>query len=137
MKRSGGSVFSTSEAESGYLEDDPDDIPEAHPSGVGAVSEYERAMISLRLKAGRRKKAEAGRYAYGAPPFGYRAEGGELVPDVHEQATLARIKDLHGASRSLREIANTLNGEQIASKRGVRWQPTTVSRVLARGHDTF
>ena len=34
------------------------------------MSDYERAVLRLRLATGRRHKANAGGYAYGAPPFG-------------------------------------------------------------------
>ncbi|MDP9389705.1 MAG: hypothetical protein M3Q48_17770 [Actinomycetota bacterium] len=41
------------------------------------MSDSERAMVRLRLATGGRHKADAGGYAYGAPPFGYQAERGE------------------------------------------------------------
>ncbi|MDP9389701.1 MAG: hypothetical protein M3Q48_17750 [Actinomycetota bacterium] len=40
-------------------------------------------------------KAAAGGYAYGAPPFGYQAERGEVVPRMDEDAALALIAELH------------------------------------------
>jgi DNA invertase Pin-like site-specific DNA recombinase len=63
-RRLGGQVFSCSDAEAEFLVDDP-----ADPSRrlirqiLGAVAEYERSMIALRLRAGRRRKAEQGGYA--------------------------------------------------------------------------
>ena len=41
----------------------------------GAISEYEKAMIVARLKAGRRKKVRQGGYAGGWLPYGYTTEG--------------------------------------------------------------
>ena len=58
------------------------------------MNEYERSIIALRLRSGRRRKAENGGYAYGAPGFGYRAEGRELVAVPEEQAALARMREL-------------------------------------------
>ena len=47
----GAEVFSTSDAEQGYLQDDPSDPSRKLIRQVlGAVAEYERAMIRLRLR---------------------------------------------------------------------------------------
>ncbi len=133
VRRLGGEVFSTSTAEAGYLADDPDDPSRKLIRQVlGAVAEYERSMIALRLRSGRKRKAQGGGYAYGAPPFGFRVEDGELVPDEGEQETLRRARELQEEGASIREIAATLNEEGRRTKRGTRWHPTTVARVLAR-----
>jgi DNA invertase Pin-like site-specific DNA recombinase len=136
IRRMGGAVFSTFASEDAYLEDDP-----ADPSRklirqiLGAVSEYERAMTRLRLEAGRSRKREKGGYAgHGSPAFGYRAESRTLVAEDDEQETVARIVTLAEEGRSLREIVATLEAEGRQPKRGARWYPQTVARVLARTH---
>lgn len=134
VRRIGGQLFTTSPAEAGYLEDDPNDPSRKLIRQVlGAVNEYERAMIALRLRSGRKAKAERGGFAYGSPAFGYRAEGGELVPDEAEQAALGRIVDLHEAGKSLRTIADTLEHEGFRTKRGSpQWHPQTIARIIER-----
>jgi DNA invertase Pin-like site-specific DNA recombinase len=134
IRRMGGQVFTTSAAEAGYLDDDPDDPSRRLIRQVlGAVNEYERGMIALRLRSGRRAKAERGGFAYGSPALGYRAKGGELVPVDDEQATVARIKELHEAGASLRTICTTLEAEGHQTKRGsTTWHPQTVARVIER-----
>jgi DNA invertase Pin-like site-specific DNA recombinase len=133
VRRMGGEVFSTSAAEAGYLTDDPDDPSRKLIRQVlGAVSEYERSMISLRLRTGRRRKAEKGGFAYGSPHYGYRAEGKQLVADEDEQAALARIRELRGDGRSLREIAGVLEAEGFRPKRSQRWHPESLRRIVAR-----
>jgi DNA invertase Pin-like site-specific DNA recombinase len=143
--RMGGRVFSTSAAEDSYL--DPDGA-DADPSRalirqiLGAVAQYERAMIRLRLRAGRRRKAEQGGYAAPPPPpLGYRVERGELVPDDDEQRVLARIKELRatpdpetGQPMSLRRIAETLTAEDLRPKRSKsgRWHPESLRLILKR-----
>lgn len=128
--RMSADVYSTASGESD-LRDDPDDPSRRMIRQVlGAVSEYERAMISLRLRRGRARKAEEGGYAYGAPTFGYRAENRELVPEDEEQATLARIVELREAGNSLRQIADALHEEGRRPKRGGRWYAQTVARAL-------
>jgi DNA invertase Pin-like site-specific DNA recombinase len=133
LRRMGAAVFTTSAAETGYLSDDPDDPSRKLIRQVlGAVAEYERGMISLRLRSGPARKAEKGGFAYGAPGFGYRAEAKELVGDDKEQAALARISELHAAGASLRENAATLQAEGHRPKRSSRWHPGTLARTMTR-----
>jgi DNA invertase Pin-like site-specific DNA recombinase len=133
LRRIGAQCYSTSASEAAYLTDDPDDPSRALIRQVlGAVAQYERAMIALRLRSGRRRKAERGGFAYGSPPLGYQAIDGELVADVDEQKTVARITELHKAGSSLREIAATLTLEGHRPKRSDRWHAESVGRVVRR-----
>ncbi len=133
IKKLGGEVFSTADGESTYLSDAPDDPSRRLIRQVlGAVSEYERSMIALRLRSGRRMKARQGGFAYGSPPFGYDASNGSLTEAPEQQAALARAQELHGRGNSLRSIADTLEREGHKSKRGGSWHPTTLSRALRR-----
>lgn len=134
VKKDGGMVFSTSPTEMAFLNDD-----EADPARklvrviLGAVAEYERTLIRLRMAAGKSAKRARGGYAGdGSPAFGLRAVDKELVPDEAEQAAAARILELRGEGLSLREIIARLDAEGIRAKRGGGWSPSTVSRVLAR-----
>jgi DNA invertase Pin-like site-specific DNA recombinase len=129
----GGRVYSTFAGEQEVVEDDPDDPSRRLIRQVlGAVSEYERSLIRLRLRNGRRRKAERGGYAYGSPPLGWRTEARELVPEAAEQAALARIRELRGEGASVRAIAAALTTEGHRPKRGGGWHPETVRRALAR-----
>jgi DNA invertase Pin-like site-specific DNA recombinase len=127
----GGRAFAVDHGE--VLEDDPDDPMRTFVRQVmGAVSQLEAGMIARRLRRGREHKAANGGYAYGAPPFGFRAEGGELVPDPVEQETVLRIGQLRDKGSSFREIADEFNGEGVAAKRTDRWHPMGVKRVADR-----
>jgi DNA invertase Pin-like site-specific DNA recombinase len=133
VRRLGGEPFSTSGGEGGYLADDPDDPSRKLIRQVlGAVSEYERSMISVRLRNGRRRKAERGGFAYGSPSYGHRAEHRELVPDAREQAALDRIRALHGEGASLRTIAAVLAEEGHRPRRSVNWHPESLRRIISR-----
>jgi len=99
---------------------------------VGVFAQLERGMIIARMRAGRELKAARGDYAYGAPPFGSRAEGKALVEVPAERETLARITELKTAGASLREIATVLDAEGRPPKRGGSWHPETINRALAR-----
>ena len=133
VKRMGAQVFSTSPAEDAYLADDPDDPSRKLIRQVlGAVAEYERSMIRLRLMAGAKQKASRGGYAWGAPPMGYRAEGRELVADEREQATVARIMELHRQGMSTRKISAQLASEGHKPKRAETFAPITIGRIIKR-----
>jgi DNA invertase Pin-like site-specific DNA recombinase len=135
VKRMGGRIFSTSAAESGYLGDDADDDPSRAliRQVLGAVSQYERSIIAMRTRAGRRRKADQGGFAYGSPPFGMRAEGGALVVDESEQSAIRRAVELHRDGASIRSIATALTAEGFQTKHGrTTWHPTTVARLLDR-----
>jgi len=135
VRRMGGVTYSTSSAESGYLTDDPDDPSRRFIRQVlGAVSEYERSMITLRLRSGRRRKADRGGYAFGAPRYGYRAEAKELAVHDDEQAAVARICALSAAGVSLRRMGTILIAEGHRPKRGTRWHPESLRRIIARSH---
>ena len=85
-----------------------------------------------RLRRGRQPKAEQGGCAWGAPPLGYRAEGGELAPDPEEQAAVQRIVALRADGAGVRRIAATLTAEHLTPKRSGWLHPQQVARVLDR-----
>lgn len=129
--RAGGELRSTSPTEDLHLRADPDD-----PTGqlvrhiLGAIAEYERATIRLRMAAGKARKLEAGGYSHGQPPYGYAAQHGRLVPVVDEQRVLTRMKRWRRTGLSYRDIAGRLNDEGTLPRRGERWHPATVARIL-------
>ena len=132
VRRLGAEVFSTSAGESAYLVDDPDDPSRRLIRQIlGAVNEYERGMIRLRLRSGRARKAHVGGYAYGGPPFGFEASNGELVAVPEEQSVIDEVVALHGDGKSLRTIADDLNQRGVPARRG-RWHPSTVARIVRR-----
>lgn len=130
--RYGGLMFS---ADVGEIQaDDPDDPMRTFVRQVmGAAAQLDRAATVARLRAGRQAKANGGGYAgYGPPPFGFCAEGGELVPLEDEQAALVRILELHRSGASLRSIGETLTSEGYQPKRADAWRPATLRRIIAR-----
>jgi DNA invertase Pin-like site-specific DNA recombinase len=115
------------------LRDDPDDPMRTFVRQVmGAAAQLDRSLVVTRMRAGRRLKAERGGYACGAPPLGWRPDGGELVAIDDEAATLERIRELHQDGASLRQIASVLTAEGHRTKRGGRWHPETLRQVVAR-----
>lgn len=99
---------------------------------VGVFAQMERGMIAARLRAGRRRKHAEGGYAYGGPPYGFRAERGALVPVPHEQAIVCRMSELRAEGLSYRAIAVRLDLEGTRPRRGSRWDASTIGRILGR-----
>jgi DNA invertase Pin-like site-specific DNA recombinase len=89
----------------------------------GAIAEYDRAMIVLKLRAAReRKRAKTGhcegRKAFGAHP--------------NDQATMKRMRELSKQGLTYSAIAVALNSESRPTQTGSVWFPATVSRTLNR-----
>ena len=127
MRKRGGEVLSVSEPD--IDSDDPTRILVRQV--LGAIAQYERAMIRRRTAAGRAKKVAAGGYGGGRPKYGYKAEHGELVADQNEQAVIVRVVALRDEGKSLREIASVLNSEGVSPRTtGARWHSATVGAML-------
>jgi DNA invertase Pin-like site-specific DNA recombinase len=89
----------------------------------GAIAEYDKAMIVLKLRGARqRMKARTGR-CEGSKPFG--------SSDDHRPA-IDRILSLRGAGMAVDKIAETLNSEGFKSKTGGRWYGSSVRNVILR-----
>lgn len=84
----------------------------------------EQALAALR--------ASSTRAAAGAPPYGYRSEDGDFVPEPSEQETLSRIAELRAKGATLREIAQTLEKEGRQPRRSDRWHPESLRRIAER-----
>ncbi|MCL2434423.1 MAG: recombinase family protein, partial [Clostridia bacterium] len=97
-------------------------------------AQLERDTITERLSGGRRQKAGTGGYAGGGAALGYTAARGTkiLLPDPEGAAAVRRVFELHAAGLRLQAIADRLNAEGRATKRGARFSPTQVMRILRR-----
>jgi DNA invertase Pin-like site-specific DNA recombinase len=98
---------------------------------LGALAQYERAVIRARMTAGIERKRAAGGYAGGRPGFGRCADGrGDLVADQQEQATIGLILQLRTGGASLRQVAAELEARGVTTKTGgTRWHPHTIARI--------
>lgn len=133
-KRQGTRIYSTLPTEDAYLQDDPaDPTRKLIRQVLGAVADYERAMIRLRMNAGAARKRANGRYAGGGIPYGFRVNPAthDLEKDPDEQKALRLMRALH-ATRSLRQIAAELDAKGLRPRKGERWHPHSVARVLAK-----
>lgn len=126
-----GRVFTADHGE--HLEDDASDpMRTAMRQMRGVFHQLDRGLIVKRLTEGRTAKGVKGGYAYGAPRYGQRTEDKTLTPDETEEANVRLMeqwRDEEGLS--IRAIVARLNEQEIPSKRGGKWHPTTVARLLS------
>ena len=97
---------------------------------MGIVAELEKSFITMRLSGGRINKAKKGRYAGGGVAIGYKSEGKELVISGEEAEIVKNIYKLRRGRKGLREIARTLNENNIPTARGGKWYAGTVKYIL-------
>ncbi len=89
----------------------------------GAISEYDKAMIVLKLRGARqRMKARTGR-CEGSKPFGVSRD---------HRPVIDRILSLRASGMAVDTIAETLNAEGLKSKKGGRWYGSSVRNVILR-----
>ncbi len=101
----------------------------------GMLAEYEKAMITARMSAGRIRKAQEGRYPGGRVSYGFRIEKDLYVP-VEEELTIVREirrlrrRNSNGRRLSYGKIAEVLSQREVMPPSGRKWYPMTV-RLLA------
>lgn len=95
---------------------------------LGAVAQFEKSVVVLKLRAARDRKRRRDGRCEGRKPFGTRPGEG---------ATLLRIRQLRrkpkGAARlSVAAIAAALNAEGRQTRTGKPWAPGTIHAILSR-----
>ena len=101
-------------------------------------AQFEREMISERTRDALRHMLAQG-IRLGPAPYGYEfshevdAEGRRLlVPLLHEQEVLCKIKGMRAEGLKLHEIARRLNEAKIPARRDGVWRAQRLSIVLRR-----
>jgi len=82
---------------------------------LAAVAQFERTLISERIKDAKRNLRRSNKHQGGGRPFGWKfgqanghGRARELIPDPDEQAALAEIVALRAAGRSLMAIRDAM-----------------------------
>jgi DNA invertase Pin-like site-specific DNA recombinase len=119
MQKHGYTLLSTAEP----------DLCSQDPSRVlirqifGALAQYERAMIVMKLRGARQRKKARGERGDGRHAFGEKPG---------EAETLEQICALKARGETTRAIASALNDAAIPTRMGGLWKPGTVAKILAR-----
>jgi len=108
-----------------------DPMRKAFRQFIGIVSELEKNFITMRLTAGRLKKAKDGKYAGGKPALGYKSRGGELTLDSEEVLIIKKIYYMYKRKKmSMGAIAKYLNENNYHTVHGGKWYSSTVRYIL-------
>ena len=100
------------------------------------ASAEERRKILERTQAAKKRLAAEGRLVAGMPPWGrtFDRKTGRWGTDPDAMVVYRRLFDLILAGRTLRQIADTLNGEGVTTKTGRQWTAGTVHNALHAPH---
>lgn len=95
---------------------------------LGAVAEYDKSVLVLKLRAARRRiKAKTGR-CEGRKPYGERP--GEA--DAIARMVALRVKPRNVPRRGYKRIADALQAEGYPTRSGKPWTASTVHTILSR-----
>lgn len=128
MRQAGAEVISVSEPD--MDSDDPTRVLVRQI--LGSIAQYERALIRGRMMAGKAVKVAQGGYGGGRPPFGWRAEGKDLIPEPREQEAIRLVRQLADEGLSTRQIAARLEEAGHRPKVGEHWSSIQVLRIIRR-----
>ncbi|MEA3225116.1 MAG: recombinase family protein [Planctomycetota bacterium] len=100
---------------------------------LAVLAEFERDQISERTSSAMQYLKSQGRYTGGKVRYGFKVgNGGKLLEDKKEQATLARVRQLVEVDGlGLRAAARIINAEGHRSRAGTEFQATQVKQMVA------
>jgi len=98
---------------------------------LAGMAQQERQVITERTIAGRKAKASKGGFAGGGIPYGYVSDGKKGLAICEREAVVIRdiFRD-RSQGRTLKEIADGLNQQDVPTARGGRWHPATIRYIL-------
>ena len=119
LRKNGFDLVSVTEPD--LLKDDP--TRTLMRQVFGAIAQYEKAMIVIKLRGARnRKKAKTGR-CEGRKPYGH-------YPG--EKRVVERMKTLRAEGMAYDKLADRLTAEGFKTRKGTAWHGYSVQRILAR-----
>jgi hypothetical protein len=93
---------------------------------LGAVSQFEKAMVVSKLKAARdRKRRETGRKVEGRKSYA------EMNPDLVRLAKRLHRYPINGRRRSLRDVSKALASAGFLSSSGKPFGAAAITRMVA------
>jgi DNA invertase Pin-like site-specific DNA recombinase len=127
--RTGATVASCSPTERVYCQPDSPDDPTRRliRQVLGAVAEYDRSMIALRLRNGRRRKLASTGYAGGPEPYGWSSPA--------ERQVLADVAAMRADGRTWDQVADILNYNGRVKRNGAPWTKAEIHRAAQRHRD--
>ena len=93
---------------------------------LGAVAEFEKNVLVLKLRAARERKRNRGERVEGVKPYGHFPAEGAIVARMKQ----LRRKPPKGRRPSYAQVAAQLNAEGHRNRAGREWSPQLVFHVL-------
>jgi DNA invertase Pin-like site-specific DNA recombinase len=93
---------------------------------MGAISQFDKAMITAKLRSARERMRKRGEKCDGRWPYGYDPK----FPQ--EEEVLRLILQWHGEGYSFNEISIKLNEAHVSTRDSGTWFGATVSRIVKR-----
>jgi site-specific DNA recombinase len=113
-----GQTFNLEDAEDSFL-----------TNLYGALAAREKHKMLERTKRGRLEAKKQGKYLNEMLPYGWTAEGGKVVLDPYESEVVKLVCQM-AMGHSCMAIARELERLGHKTKRGGRWESSTVHRIL-------
>jgi DNA invertase Pin-like site-specific DNA recombinase len=105
------------------------DLASTDPSRVvirqimGAIAQYDKAMIVLKLRGARRRAKASKGHCEGQKPFGHYPGEAEVLEEIRMAAK---------GGESAAAVARWLNANGRKTRGGGKWHPFTVSRIFKK-----
>ena len=96
-----------------------------------SVAQWEREAIGERTSTALAHKKAQGEHV-GSPAFGFKMVEKKLIKIDSETETIALARSLRGQGMTLQSIADELTRQEIQTKRGGSWRPSTLKYLLDR-----
>lgn len=127
-------IRSTFDSENEQLQPDTDDpMRKLMRQMLGAIADYERGMIALRMRRGRAVKSLAGFYVGGRVPYGCRLrDDGALEDDPAERAAVNRMVELREAGNNWNRISRIMDEEGFRNRVGKTIGRVQIQKVVER-----
>jgi site-specific DNA recombinase len=98
---------------------------------LAAFAEFERSMISTRVKTNMIDIVQHQKRYMGPPPFGYRYDDKKMLEILPEEADwIRKAADMFITGHGYRGVASWLNSLSIKTKKGKLWLPSSIRQVL-------
>lgn len=99
-------------------------------STYSSIAESESVSISENTKWSVQKRFQNGTYKIGCPPYGYIQVDGKLKINPEQGEIVREIFASYLSGVGISEIVRNLNARSITTKKGRRWQASTVVGIL-------
>jgi len=98
---------------------------------IAVFAEFERDVISERIRDVMQSRKQRGLKNGGTTPFGWNVDGETLIPNDREQKVIETMQRLRRQGLSLRSIGSQLQRRGIKTKTGKpNWAPNVIQAIL-------